>query len=84
MSVIIKGHKLSPSQEGVYRILADHGPLADHVLVPVAQHVLPTHPASSGVRTRRKELERMGLVEDTGEAVETASGRAAAIFKAVV
>jgi hypothetical protein len=39
--------------------------------------------SESGVRTRRVELTRLGLVEDTGQKRETLAGNAAKVWKAV-
>jgi hypothetical protein len=39
--------------------------------------------SESGLRTRRKELERLGWIEDTGDKVPLASGRMAIVWRAV-
>lgn len=74
---------LTQSQHDVYTVLAHHGPLPDHALVPLAQHVLRIKQSSSGIRTRRRELQDRGFVEETGSTVTMPSGRSAKIFKAI-
>lgn len=74
---------LTPGQSAVYQVLKQYGPLPDHALVPLAQHVVGTHQSSSGIRTRRAELTDKGMVVFTGELATTASGRKATIWKAV-
>jgi hypothetical protein len=79
----IKGVTLTPAQIEVYETLRTYGPLPDHALVPLAQHVVQTRQSSSGIRTRRHELERLQLVKPTGDTIKTASGRDANVFEAV-
>lgn len=79
----IKGITVTPAQEAVYNVLKQFGQMPDHALVPLAQHAAGVHLSSSGIRTRRRELERLGLVKDTGKTVRTGSGRKAVIFEAV-
>ena len=79
----INGVKVTPSQAAVYDVLATYGPLPDHALVPLAQHVEQTHQSSSGIRTRRRELLSKGLVVDSGRTVRTGSNRKAAVYEAV-
>lgn len=64
-------------------MLKRNGPLPDHVLVPVVQHLGSKHQSSSGIRSRRAELVEKGLVRDTERKVITASGRSAAVFEAI-
>jgi len=71
---------LTDSQRDVLNVIRDLGPLPDHALVPLVQHVAGAHWSSSGIRTRRCELERVGLIESAG-AVSTSSGRAATLFR---
>lgn len=78
----IKGITVSSSQKDIYNVLKEYGPLPDHALVPLAQHALSVHQSSSGIRTRRAELARLGLVKAAGRRV-TGSGRQATTFKAV-
>lgn len=79
----IKGKKVTNSQAEVYETLSTYGPLPDHALVPLAQHVTRSHQSSSGIRTRRAELEKMRLVRATGDAIVMPSGRKAQVFEAV-
>lgn len=60
-------------------VIVDHGPLADHVLVPIVQH--EAHMSSSGVRSRRAELVDAGLVEAV-DTVKMPSGRNATVWGA--
>lgn len=77
----IKGRPVTDRQADIYAVIRDHGPLPDHALVPLAQHVASVHQSSSGIRTRRKELETIGLVKQVGR-VKTGSGRTAVTFVA--
>lgn len=65
-------------QRYVLWYLQKYGPMDDSELCDWLQQHSP-----SSVRTRRKELERMGLVEWTGEYGTTASGRRARLWRAV-
>lgn len=83
MSRKIKGKVVRDTQYDVYSVLKKYGPLPDHALVPLAQHVSPTHQSSSGIRTRRAELVELGLAAPTGNVVKTASNRDAVIYQAI-
>lgn len=78
----VKGTRISDSQAEVYAAIKQYGPVADHALVPLAQHMCQAHQSSSGIRSRRAELVRKGLVVPAGS-TRTSSGRQAATFKAV-
>jgi hypothetical protein len=69
-------------QLAVYDVLKQYGPIADHALVPLAQHQMQLKQSSSGIRTRRSELVDLGLAEEVG-VTKTGSGRRAKIFGAV-
>lgn len=56
--------------------------LPDQALVPYAQHAAGLRMSSSGIRSRRAELTRLGLVQAAGT-VKTGSGRSAATYRAV-
>lgn len=79
----IKGRTVTDGQADVYAVLKQYGPLPDHALVPLAQHVAGKHQSSSGIRTRRRELLTLGLVEQTPARIPMPSGRHARVFKAV-
>jgi hypothetical protein len=81
----IKGIDVTPAQLEVYTALKEAGVKGwpDHILVPVVQHTGQLHQHSSGIRTRRRELCDMFLVQYTGSDARTNSGRRAARFKAV-
>ncbi len=79
---MIKGVKVTPAQAAVYRVLEGiDGGLPDHALVPLTQHVAGVRLSSSGIRSRRAELVRRGLVKETGS-VKTGSGRTATVWEA--
>lgn len=78
----IKGVPVTPAQEAVYNVLKQYGPLPDHALVPLAQHVTLTHQSSSGIRSRRAELVRKGLVSSELVQIRTNSGRFASVWGA--
>lgn len=82
MAITIKGIAVTPAQKEVYDALRPK-PLPDHVLVPIVQHMGELHQTSSGIRTRRLELQRKGLVNQAGKTVRTGHGRRALVFKAV-
>jgi len=69
------------SQRMVLMMLNAVGPGTDEALVEHAGKVgYPISP--SGLRTRRSELVRLGLVEDSGERERLASGRRAIVWRA--
>lgn len=70
---------MTVSQSHVFDVLEVYGPLADTALVPLVQHMASIHQSSSGIRTRRAELARMGMVERIGTIV-LPSGRDAAVW----
>lgn len=77
-----KTQRLTKAQTEIQSVLKQFGPLPDHALVPLAQHVVGAHQSSSGIRTRRAELTDMGFVMPTGDTVVTASGRRALVWRA--
>lgn len=77
----IKNKTVTQSQADVYKVLREVGPVADHALVPLAQHMAAVHQSSSGIRTRRKELVELGLAKKV-RTTSTGSGRQAAVYKA--
>lgn len=79
---LINGVRVTDRQQQVYTALKDYGPLPDHALVPLAQHVVKLPQSSSGIRTRRKELSDLGLAAAVSTTT-TRSGRQAAIHEAV-
>jgi hypothetical protein len=72
------------SQAAVLRVLGAIGAASDHGLVEtyaLMAGVELVHPQSpSGIRTRRKELTRLGRVLDTGHRERTSSGRHAIVW----
>lgn len=77
----IDGVAVTSTQEEVYNVIATDGPMADVVLVPVVQHVGALHQSSSGIRTRRKELESKNLIVEVSTK-RLPSGRKARVFAA--
>lgn len=73
---------ITASQKEVYEVLKQYGPLPDVALVPLAQHLVHTPQSSSGIRSRRAELERKGFVVEVDQ-ITTASGRKAGVFQVV-
>jgi hypothetical protein len=80
MSAIRKGVTLTDSQAAIFDVLEAYGPIADHALVPLAQHQVAVHQSSSGIRTRRRELQIRGLVVRVAT-TKTGSGRSAAVYE---
>jgi hypothetical protein len=79
---VINGKTVTDRQAAVYGVLASYGPIADHALVPLAQHQMNLHQSSSGIRTRRKELTDLQLVERVGTTT-TGSNRSAGVFAVI-
>lgn len=78
-----KGVSLTKRQAEVYDVFQEFGvALPDHALVPLAQHASRVHQSSSGIRSRRAELTRKGLVQQVGT-TKTGSGRTAGVYAAV-
>jgi hypothetical protein len=76
----IKSVRVTDNQAEVYNVLREFGPLPDVALVPLAQHVMNSRQSSSGIRSRRAELEAAGLVRDTGQRMKLPSGRKAHVW----
>lgn len=73
------GTKLTAAQAEVYQAIEVYGPIPDHALVPLVQHMGRLHQSSSGIRTRRHELFSKLLIEPD-HAVTTGSGRKASTW----
>lgn len=76
----LSSDRLRTAQSAVLACLRRHGPMTDEDLV-VRYDGVPQSP--SGLRTRRDELVRRGLVVDTGDRRPTVSGRSAKVWAAV-
>lgn len=78
----ITPEKLRTSQAAVLFVLATRGPTTDTGLIDgYLNSPVPLPPQSpSGIRTRRKELVRMGAVADTGLRHRLISGRHAIVW----
>lgn len=74
--------KLTPGQTEVLAVLKEYGPIADHALVPLAQHQMKVNQSSSGIRSRRAELQRRRLVAQV-TTTKTRSGRTAGVYEVV-
>jgi hypothetical protein len=72
---------VTASQTAVLAVLKEHGPLPDHALVPIVQHVYGKHLSSSGIRTRRSELANARKIKPKGK-VKMPSGRFATLWAA--
>lgn len=70
---------MTTAQAIVLDMIETHGPLPDHALVPLVQHVAQAKMSSSGIRTRRNELVESGLVVHVDD-VKMPSGRLAAVW----
>jgi|ERR1035437_4481938 hypothetical protein len=70
--------KLSPGQRTVLQAFADYGDLDDVGLSVYIHHVADKSMSSSGIRTRRCELARLGFVRVVG-VKQTKSGRSEAV-----
>lgn len=73
--------KIRQSQMEVMRALRRVGPCDDTTLVnEIQSNERYGWQSESGIRTRRKELERQGMVIDTGKRVALESGRTARVW----
>lgn len=70
---------MTPNQASVYKALSEYGPLPDHALVPMVQHVAQVHQSSSGIRSRRAELVAGGAVREV-DTIKMPSGRLASVW----
>lgn len=80
----IKGVRVTDQQADIYRLIKRFGSrgLTDHALVGIAQHEMHKTFSESGIRTRRAELSRKGLLS-SARTVQTRSGRQALVWRAV-
>jgi hypothetical protein len=80
----ISGVEVTPQQADIYRTIERFGStgLTDHALVGVASHEMKRPYSESGIRSRRAELYRLGLLRSTRE-VTTRSGRRAQVWVTV-
>lgn len=80
-SFSIKGVDVTPQQHDIYNLISRFGRtgLTDHALVGVATHEFKRPYSESGIRSRRAELARKGLVKPT-KSVTTRSGRQATVW----
>lgn len=76
---------VSDVQLAILRLFARLGPFSDHGLVHTYQSFTNSgrvpKASESGIRTRRKELQRMRLIEDNGGWVRLESGRKAILWE---
>lgn len=76
----ISNGELAKTQILVVSCLAG-GPMPDFELVEMFQTLFPAVASESGIRTRRAELVKLGLVVDTGDKVKIPdSGRLAIVW----
>ena len=76
--------RIRESQRFVLGILQKYGPMVDEGLIMHANTQQAGRRMSvSGIRTRRSELVRLGLVRDTGKRARLPSGRLSILWGAV-
>jgi len=69
----------------ILELLRRHGPMTDpHLLLTFRATYGDRTCSESGLRTRRHELCKAGMVRDTGERVQLPSGRRAVVWEAVL
>ena len=73
--------KIRGAQSAVLRFLRRNGPMEDERLVKLYNGD-PTQ-SPSGLRTRRAELVKKGLIVDSGKRIVTKSGRKAIVWQVV-
>lgn len=79
----ISSQTLRRNQDAVWRFLRDHGPCTDRFMEDRYPYTSLPRQSLSGLRTRRNELVKKGLVEWTGDYETLNTGRRARIWKAV-
>ena len=72
--------KITEKQRSVLAVLRHYGPATDE---EIRDKFPPNSQSDSGLRTRRSELVRRGLVRHSGEYRTLASGRQARVWEAV-
>jgi hypothetical protein len=75
----ITPHVLRENQAAVLNVLRLYGPLTDEGIA--AYYGDRPKQSPSGLRTRRHELQELGLVEDSGERARLRSGRQAIVWR---
>jgi len=78
----ISVEKISETQERVLVVYRFHGPLSDEQLEEFFLDYWPDSATSQGIRSRRGELVRKGLVVDTGKRSTTRYGRSCVVWRA--
>ena len=71
---------LRPRLLAVHNMLAEYGPMTDYELTRLYAKAGLIRQSPSGVRSRRAELVKQGLVEWTGDKVVLPSGRRAMVW----
>lgn len=72
------------SQHTILSLFEQHGPMEDELLIKWAGGYAAGRKMSvSGIRTRRSELVRLGLVRDSGKRARLPSGRHSIIWEAI-
>lgn len=74
----ISSENIRASQQEILKILATYGPLSDGSIYKYVKRQ-----STSGARTRRSELVRQGLVQDSQNRETTVSGRLSIIWELV-
>ena len=78
--------ELTKKQEAVLELLRIYGPFTDELMVKAYLQGVDDgrllYQSTSGLRTRRSELVRRGLVRDSGERRQLVSGRMAIVWEA--
>ena len=82
----LKTENITKTRNGILDILRN-APRHDEKLVQSynalsIHHIVP-FASDSGIRSRRAQLVELGLVEDSGERVKTASGRMSIVWQVV-
>lgn len=74
----------SALHSAILEALQVYGPQNDEgIAYLLAEHYPEVMSSPSGIRSRRSELVRLGLVVDTGTMLPTARGRASVVWQAV-
>lgn len=73
--------KITETQERILVVFRFHGPLSDEQLEEIFEDYWPGTASPQGVRSRRGELRRKGLIVDSGRRGTTKYGRSCVVWQ---
>lgn len=81
--------KMTQTMKDIFKILREQGPMIDELLISRYNDLQygrqlreqeTFYASESGIRTRRSQLVKLGMVEDTGKRSPTRSGKSAIVW----